>query len=354
VLNAPCAQVPARGRFSWSQGTPAKSNRIFQTLHIVHHLCEEKASMKRLSILITLLALFTVSAHAQNDPLAGRWEGEMNSMRGKTPATVIFKKEGGDYTGRTAGLRPNSEMKLYDVKLAGDKLTAKADLETPQATVTINYTFTLTGDTLNGEGALDFGGTPFKMELSLKRVSNDTEGALLSSAQQSQTQQQQARAPQRPPVVQPQQKQSIEYFAGTWTYKYVGRESALGAAPREGTLTFTKGADGKSVTGVGSGKHDAGTFKESLTLVFDEATKQMSATETTPGGVKLTSKGDWSSPIAIRFTFETVNVKGQTLQLRRTLSVVSPHSFTVTEELAEDGGRFVRLGNAVYSRVGAN
>lgn len=309
--------------------------------------------MKRLSILGAFLALFTLSVFAQNDPLAGRWEGEMNSARGKMPATIIFKKDGGVYTGKSAGVRPNTELKLYDIKLDGEKLTAKADLETPQATLTINYALTLSGEALSGEGALDFGGTPFKLQLSLKRVSNDTEAPLFSAAQQAQTQQQ-ARAQQRQPVEQPQQKQSLDYFVGAWTYKYLGRESGLAPAPREGTIIFTKTADGKTATGVATGKHDGGAFKETWNLVFDEAAKQVSLTETTAAGVKLSSKGDWSSPIAIRFTFETVNVKGQTLQLRRILSVVSAHSFTVTEELAEDGGRFVRLGNAVYSKVGAN
>ena len=46
---------------------------------------------------------------------------------------------------------------------------------------------------------------------------------------------------------------------------------------------------------------------------------------------------------------DPVKVKVQSLQLRRTISVVSAHSFTVAEELSEDGGPFVRLGGAVDS-----
>ncbi|MBI1761083.1 MAG: hypothetical protein HYR56_06560 [Acidobacteria bacterium] len=313
--------------------------------------------MKRPIILIALLTFLTVTAFAQTDQLTGRWEGETNSMQGKRPTTVIFKKEGAGYTGRTAGLRPNTEAKLYAIKVEGAKVTAKADFETPQATVTIDYTFTLAGDALTGEGALDFGGNAIKIEVSLKRVSTDTEGALFSAAQQQQTPQpgqQQARPQQRQIVEQPQQKQSLDYFVGAWTYKYVGRESALAPAPREGTMTFTKNADGKSATGVGTGKHDAGVYKESMNLVFDEATKLLTVTETTSAGVKLNSKGDWRSPISIRFSYDAITVKGQKLQLRRTLSIVAAHSFTITDELAEDGGPFVRLGNAVYSKVGAN
>ncbi len=309
--------------------------------------------MKRFFFVLSLTALFTATGFAQTDKLAGRWEGETNSMQGKRPTTVIFKKEGAEYTGRTAGLRPNTEVKLYDIKVDGDKVTAKTDIESPQATVTINYAFTLAGDALTGEGALDFGGNAIKLQVSLKRVSNDTEGSLFSATQQQQTQQQ-ARAQQRPVVEQPQQKQSIDYFTGTWSYKYVGRESAIAPAPRAGTLTFTKNADGKSVTGAGAGKHDAGAYKESLAIVFDEAAKMLTVSETTAGGVKLTSRGDWSSPISIRFSFDAVTAKGQKLQLRRTIAVVAAHAFTITDELAEDGGPFVRLGNGVYSKVGAN
>lgn len=309
--------------------------------------------MQRPLILLALVTLLAVTGFAQNDQLAGRWEGEINSMQGKRPTTVIFKKEGAEYTGRTAGMRPNTEAKLYDIKVDGAKVTAKTDIESPQATVTINYVFTLAGDALTGEGALDFGGNAIKIQVNLKRVSNDTEGALISATQQQQTQQQ-ARAQQRQTIEQPQQKQSIDYFVGTWSYKYVGRESNLAPAPREGSITFTKNADGKSVTGVGTGKHDGGAFKDNMNITFDEATKMLAVTETTAGGVKLSSNGDWRSPISIRFSYDTVSAKGQKMQLRRTLSVVAAHSFTVTDELAEDGGPFVRLGNAVYSKAGTN
>ncbi|HSF25481.1 MAG TPA: hypothetical protein VLE20_14745, partial [Blastocatellia bacterium] len=55
--------------------------------------------------------------------------------------------------------------------------------------------------------------------------------------------------------------------------------------------------------------------------------------------------------ISIRFTIDPIKVKGQTVQLKRVISIVAAHSFTVTEELSEDGGPFVRLGSAVYSKV---
>ena len=75
--------------------------------------------------------------------------------------------------------------------------------------------------------------------------------------------------------------------------------------------------------------------------------------ETAQLQLALTSKGDWTSPISIRFTIDPVTAKGRKLQLRRTISVVAAHSFTVAEELSEDGGPFVRLGSAVFSKVDA-
>ena len=152
---------------------------------------------------------------------------------------------------------------------------------------------------------------------------------------------------------QPQQKQSIDYFVGQWSYKYVGRESALAPAPRECTLSFTKRADGKTLDGTANCTSDGKAYKDSYVIVYDEATKMMTVAEKLGSGVTLNSRADWTSPISIRFTIDPVKAKGQSLQLRRTISVVAAHSFTIAEELSEDGGPFVRLGSAVVTRVDA-
>jgi hypothetical protein len=127
----------------------------------------------------------------------------------------------------------------------------------------------------------------------------------------------------------------------------------LWPAPREGVATFTKRADGKSVEGVTEGKSDGNMFKETSVISFDEPSKMLTFSEKLASGVVLNSKADWTSPIAIRFEIEPVKVKGQTLQLRRTINVVAAHTFTVVEELSEDGGPFVRLGSAVFTKAGA-
>ncbi len=302
---------------------------------------------------------------AQQDKLEGRWEGKVQTAQGERATTVIFKKEGETYTGRTSSLRQGQEILIKDIKIDGDKVTAKADVDTPQAAVTITYTFTLAGETMKGEGAVDFGGQNFTFDIDLKRVSNDTAGSLESQTQtqaQNQPQPQQQNQPQaqsggqqrsRSNVPQPQQKQSIDYFTGRWSFKYIGRESALWPAPREGVATFTKRADGKSVEGVTEGNADGNIFKETSVIAFDDSSKMLTFTEKLARGAVLNSKADWTSPISIRFAVEPVKLKGQTLQLRRTISVIAAHTFTVTEELSEDGGPFVRLGSAVFTKDGA-
>jgi len=310
--------------------------------------------------IVCAVIFLAMPALAQQDKLAGRWEGKIQSLQGERETSLVIKKEGDTYTGKTPGMRGGTEMTLKDFKVDGDKVTAKADVETPQATITINYTFTLAGETMKGQGALDFGGQSITFDLDLKRVSGSTDAPATAATQQAPAQQQQqgqqqgqGQQRQRMDVPQPQQKQSIDYFAGQWSYKYIGRESALWPAPRECVVTFTKRADGKSVEGVADCKHEGGAFKETSVIVFDEATKMMSFTEKLGSGVALNSKADWTSPISIRFTIDPVTAKRQKLQLRRTISIVAAHSFTVAEELSEDGGPFVRLGSAVFTRAGA-
>jgi hypothetical protein len=299
--------------------------------------------MRQFGLALALILLTADSALAQ-DKLVGRWEGKLQSPQGERDTTLVIKKDGGVYTGTMPGMAGRM-VDLKDFKVEGDLVTARADVETPQATITINYRFTLAGETMKGQGALDFGGQAVTFDLNLKRTSADPGPATAAPAAGG------GGARQRLDVPQPQQKQSLEYFVGAWKYKYVGRESELGPAPRECTITFAKRADGQSAEGAANCTADGGAFRNTTLLVWDEAAKSLRITETLANGVTIASKGDWSSPISIRFAVEPVKARGQSLQLRRTITIVAAHSFTVTEDLSEDGGPFVRLGSAVYSRT---
>ena len=298
--------------------------------------------MRRALICISIVLLIRAVGVAQStDRLEGRWVGTVEGLQGKQAAVATFKKEGDKYTGTITGLRPGMDASLKDIKLDGDKVTASTEIQTPQGSVAVTYDFVVQGDTLKGKGEAEFGGQTYGFDFDMKRG-----GETAAGPQQ----------PQPPPtprreVPQPQQKQSLNYFVGQWTFKWVGRESPLGPAPREGSATFTLRPDGKSLDVRTEGKADGAPFKESAVIVWVEETKMMTFSERLANGVQIQSKGDWRSPISIRFTVDPIKVKGQTVLLKRIISIVAAHSFTVTEELSEDSGPFVRLGSAVYSKV---
>src|SRR5262245_32582661 len=320
--------------------------------------------MRRLIIVLTaILALHFSAASvlpAQQDKLVGRWEGKVQSPEGELATNITFVKEGDKYSGKMPSLRSDNEIELKEIKIDGSKVTAKANVETPNGTLTINYTFTLEEETLAGQGALDFGGQSFTFDIHLKRVSTDNQVASATRqppAQpqgqqgqgqgQGQTQGQRARTPSVP---QPQQKQSIDYFTGQWTYKYIGRESALGPAPRDCTIDYKKTPDGKTLESITECTFDGGAYQVTSMIVFDEATNTLTSTEKLRNGIVLNTRGDWKSPISIRYSIDPIKFKDQKLLLRRTISIVSKHSYTVAEELSENGGPFVRLGSAVVVR----
>jgi hypothetical protein len=131
----------------------------------------------------------------------------------------------------------------------------------------------------------------------------------------------------------------------------MGRESAFGAGGRqERVTTFKLAADGKTLESKTEWKSDEGSYQESALITFDESSKILTFAERR-GDLKITSKGDWTSPLAIRFTIDPVKVKNRTLQLKRTISIISAFSFTIVEELSEDGGPFIRLGQGTFSKV---
>ena len=304
--------------------------------------------MRKALIVVAVVFLQCLAASGQSaDKLEGRWAGTVDGLQGKQNAVATFKKDGDKYTGSISGLRPGMEASLKEIKVDGDKVTAKSEVESPQGNIVINYNFVVQGDSLKGKGEVEFGGQTYGFDFDLKRGGEIPAGT--GSGQQGQQQ-----PPPRREVPQPQQKQSISYFVGQWNFSWIGRESPLGPAPREGTTTFTLRPDGKSLDAKSVGKSEDKPFTESAVITFDDGTKMMTFSERLANGIQVQSTADWRSPISIRFTIEPIKVKGQTLALKRIISVVAAHSFTVTEELSENGGPFVRLGSAIYTRVPAS
>lgn len=155
----------------------------------------------------------------------------------------------------------------------------------------------------------------------------------------------------RPVPPQPQQKQGVDYFVGTWDFTWTGRESPVTAGPREGSVSFTRRGTGNTLDISSAGKlEDGGTFKESGSAEWNEADKTLAIKETLANGAQLTGTGNWSSPLAIRYESQPATVGKQTVKIRRTYQIISAGSFTVAEELSIDNGPFQRLGNGAYSK----
>src|SRR5215470_5028389 len=61
----------------------------------------------------------------------------------------------------------------------------------------------------------------------------------------------------RPSPPQPQQRQGLDYFVGSWKFSWVGRESVMTPGPRTGTLTFTRGSNPNTLEMQVEGTSDA-------------------------------------------------------------------------------------------------
>jgi hypothetical protein len=156
----------------------------------------------------------------------------------------------------------------------------------------------------------------------------------------------------RPSPPQPLQKQGVDYFVGSWNFRWTGRESPLTPGPRTGTVTYTRLGDSPFLEVKIEGTSDAaGAYRDTGTMGWQETQKVIALHERFGGNVEMLSVGDWSSPIAIRFEGAPIRVRGQSLRLRRVYAIVSASSFTVNEELSTDGGPFVRLGGGVFSKA---
>ena len=311
----------------------------------MEHMAGSAQVTKRLLALILMMG-FAIPVLAQSDPLSGRWEGKFITARGEQVSSATFKKDGDAYSGTI--LIMTGEQKFKEVKLEGNTVTALVTMEAPTGSIPIKFNLTLDGDSLKGKGTVDFGGQSITMDIDLKRASEVvTQGAAGGAPPGASGNR---RREPSADSAQPMQKQSIDYFVGTWSAKYMGRESPFGKAPREGSITFTKNPDG-TLAGTGVSKFEGGQLDETVTISFDENKKTLTFLERRSNGVQFTTKGDWSSPLSIRFEIGPFRIGDKTMAMRRIVNVVSGHSFTLTEEISEDGGPFTRLGNAVYTRV---
>lgn len=158
------------------------------------------------------------------------------------------------------------------------------------------------------------------------------------------------RAPRVSPP-QPQQQQTDEYFVGSWTFTWIGRESSVSIGPRAGTLTYVRKNPG-ALELRAEGKADGGAaFTETGSAEWNADRKTITWVERLSTGLELRSAGDWSSPIGIRAESEPVKAGSQTVRVRRLYSILSSQSYMVTEEISVNGGPYQRLGSGRFQRV---
>lgn len=155
----------------------------------------------------------------------------------------------------------------------------------------------------------------------------------------------------RPSPPQPQQQRGLVYFVGTWKFAWTGRETPLTPGPRQGTATITRAGNAPTASVAIEGTVDEGpVYKESGSLQWDERTARITISDRLASGPEIAGSAEWSSPIAFKIETEPMTVKGQTLRVRRTYSILSATSFNITEELSTNGGAFQRVGTGDFRK----
>lgn len=92
----------------------------------------------------------------------GVWKTVTNTPMGEQKATMTLATDGDVLTGTLAGAQGTITIK--DGKVDGDKLTWKADIESPMP-MTLSFSATVDGDAISGNVALGaFGNAAFKGE----------------------------------------------------------------------------------------------------------------------------------------------------------------------------------------------
>ena len=278
---------------------------------------------------IGFVVLLASTAWAEQDPLQGRWEGMVRAPQGERRATVTFKREGDSYKGAISGVSGTTEVPFKEIKVDGEKVNAKVQVDAPQGSVVVNFDFVLKGETLEGKGELNLGTQKFTFSYEMKRV-----GDLVVKE------------------VTPEQK--LEYFVGQWNFEMTGRESPLGpGGGLKGSMSFARVMDGRFLESRIEGKGDGSFLQGAGYIGYDAANKIYTFFESQNNGAAMLSTGTWTGP-GIRLETVPLQIKGQSVRLRRAISVVSDSTFTIKEEISLDDGPFQRLSSGTFTKVASS
>lgn len=138
--------------------------------------------MRRLIASFALIAAASSIAAAQGEPPkpdstkkepaaaghAGKWSGTVSTEQGNQEVWLTLKKgEDGKYSG-SAGSQMG-ETPLYDIKVAGDTLSAGATLSAGGNNLDLWYTLLLKGETLSGSIDVAIQGQKMSLPVSFKK-----------------------------------------------------------------------------------------------------------------------------------------------------------------------------------------
>ena len=284
-----------------------------------------------LASLVTVTTLASPAlAQSDSEPYLGSWRGNAASADGTTTAVVLtVAAANSTYGGVMSGFGPGREAPLTSVTIADGMLMAETSVDSRLGLLSVRYELSLNegGDILSGVQQLIFGNQRIVFDVELKKR-------------------------RRRDVPQPQVKQRIGYFVGTWAFDYTGGEfPPLSIGTRSGRVQFTQRGDSSWVDGQVTGDVYGDTYEEHLVIGYDPENRFLVFQEMLSNDIELLSVANWQSPIGINFVTTPVEHNGQSYQLRRVIAVTSETAFRVTEEFSIDGGPFRRLGNADYRRV---
>ena len=132
--------------------------------------------MKTILSAALVLGLFCVARagdeKAQADAV-GTWKCEYAIGDLQRTATLAITKDDGGKLAGTMSWPDQKETKLKDVKLTDGELTFSAERVLGENKFTVEYRFTIDGDTLKGKGAVENGGQRTEFDITAKREKKD-------------------------------------------------------------------------------------------------------------------------------------------------------------------------------------
>ena len=296
---------------------------------------------KQALVAVVLSLLFMIRpVWSRQDSFVGRWEGSVASSTEQQDVRLTVLEDGTSLTGTIRS--PRASVALEGIVVKENDLSAVARVGTDQDRLIVHYQFHLDGDALTGRGVMNFNGQVLHLDYLLKRMRPQAVGQLPNPTRRHRP---------RVSAPQPQPKQSLKYFEGGWTFQSTARDSDLGpGGTTRGRVIYTQILDGKFLEATTTGEREENVFERVSYWGYDPKTQLVTLFEQRFGDILTLGLGNWSSTLSIRFELAPLRLRGNKIELKKTIRFVARHSFTVVEEFSVNGGQYQRLGDGVYTR----